>query len=126
VKIDPSSLNWRSLPGRRSADPFVGLDHGNISARVVRIEAGATRRPHIHDGVHEAIYVVSGTGHFWEDGSSQRVGPGDCILVRPNVPHATVPDPGSDIELVCFWPHPDGASTTRELSETIQLPEDAS
>jgi quercetin dioxygenase-like cupin family protein len=121
VKIDRSTLRWRSLPGRRSADPLKGIDHGDVSARLVRIDRGADRSPHVHAGIPELIYVVDGTGHFWEDGRIQRVGPGDCIFVAPGIPHATVPDSHSDMELLCLWPHPDGGATTRELDETIQL-----
>jgi quercetin dioxygenase-like cupin family protein len=121
LKIDRDSLHWRSLPGRESADPFEGLEQKGFSARLVRIEAGAKRSPHVHAGIPEMIYVIEGSGHFWEDGTARRIRAGDFVLVSADVPHATVPDDQVDVELLCFWPHPDGASTTRELQGLIHL-----
>lgn len=119
--IRSSALEFRALPGRVSADPFEGVDAGRLSMRVVRLEAGAQRRPHRHPISAEAMYVVEGTGHFWENGQVRRVKAGDCVLVRPGVAHATVPDQDAAMELVCFLPHPDLASNTEELEEVIRI-----
>ncbi len=34
------------------------------------------------------------------------MGPGDTVLVPAGVAHATIPDAGETMELVCFFPHP--------------------
>jgi quercetin dioxygenase-like cupin family protein len=121
VVVSSSELDFRSLPGRTAANPFAGFDTGGLSMRVVHIEAGATRSPHRHPHSPEAIYVVEGSGHFWEDGRARRVNEGDCVLVAPGVPHATVPDRDSAMKLVCFWPHPDLSSNSEEIAGRIQL-----
>jgi quercetin dioxygenase-like cupin family protein len=115
-----SELDFRSLPGRSSADPFRDLGAGDLSMRVVRVAGGSSRRPHLHPHSSEAIYVVAGSGRFWEDGESRRIGPGDCILVMPGVPHATIPDVDSDMTLACFFPHPDLASNIEEIDTELE------
>ncbi len=119
--VTSSELDFRPLPGRTAADPFRGLDTGDLSMRVVHVAAGATRSPHRHPYSHEAIYVVQGSGLFWEDGRSRRVNEGDCILVAPGVPHATIPDRDAGMKLVCFWPHPDLSSNIEEIAGQIQI-----
>jgi quercetin dioxygenase-like cupin family protein len=94
---------------------------GDISMRVVRLDAGARRNPHRHPHSHEAIYVVEGAGHFWEDGRAHKVSKGDCVLVAPGVPHATIPDRDAGMKLVCFFPYPDLASNIEELDGEIEL-----
>ncbi|MGH2694342.1 MAG: cupin domain-containing protein [Actinomycetota bacterium] len=119
--VSASELDFRSLEGRSSADPFRSLDADGLSMRVVHLAAGATRKPHRHPHSCEAMYVVEGSGHFWEHGRAHRVEQGDCILVAPGVPHATIPDRGEDMKLVCFLPHPDLTSNIEELNEEIEV-----
>src|SRR5919106_3331921 len=72
VVVSSSKLDFRPLPGRTAANPFAGHDAGGLSMRVVHLDAGAARSPHRHPRSHEAIYVVEGRGHFWEDGRARR------------------------------------------------------
>jgi quercetin dioxygenase-like cupin family protein len=99
-------LRYRALPGREAADPFEGARADGFCLRVVRIRASAGRSPHRHPHSQEAIYAVSGGGTLWEDGVGRRFEAGDAALVEAGVAHATVPDPGTAMELVCFFPHP--------------------
>jgi quercetin dioxygenase-like cupin family protein len=119
--VTSSALDFRALPGRSSADPFAGLDSPGFSMRVVRLPAGVERKPHRHPLSREAIYVVEGHGHFWEDGRVHRVGAGDCILVEAGAAHATVPDRDSAMKIVCFLPHPHLPANIEELDEVIRL-----
>jgi quercetin dioxygenase-like cupin family protein len=121
VVVSSSQLDFRPLPGRTAANPFADDDTGSMSMRVVHLEAGATRNPHRHPYSHEAIYVVEGRGLFWESGYARRVSEGDCVLVAPGVPHATVPDRDAKMKLVCFWPHPDLASNIEEIDGQIHI-----
>ena len=114
-----SARRFRRLPGRVAADPFEGGAPEGLSLRVVRLEGGARRSPHRHPHSQEAIYVVSGAGVLWEDGVMHRFEGGDCALIEAGVPHATLPDPGTAMELVCFWPHPDLARNIEELTDTV-------
>jgi quercetin dioxygenase-like cupin family protein len=109
---------FRQLPGRESADPFDGSPSGDFSMRIVRVEGGR-RSPHRHPYSHEAFYVVSGKGVLWEDGNESRIEAGDCALIDPGVAHAAIPDDGTDMELVCFFPHPDLDNNIEELEEIV-------
>lgn len=101
-----ADLMFTPLDGRRSADPLVGL-RADSSVRVVRLRRTGGRRAHLHPRSEEVIYVAAGTGHVWIDGRRSPVAAGDVVHVPRGAVHATVPDRGSDMELVCFFPHPD-------------------
>jgi quercetin dioxygenase-like cupin family protein len=120
--VPARSLVFDELPGRASANPFPGMDSGAMSLRLVRVVAGAGRTPHRHPESAEAIYVVRGRGQLWEEGSLRPVAAGDCALIPRGVPHATVPDPGYSMELVCFFPHPDLKANLEELDGPIDFP----
>lgn len=113
-----SNLRFTRLEGRASADPFAGLAAEGLSVRLVRVEGGR-RSPHRHPHSQEAVYVVSGNGVLWEDGKEQRVAPGDCALIAAGIPHAALPDPGTSLELVCFFPHPDLSANIEELDGIV-------
>lgn len=115
-------LEFKALPGRASADPFEDVADADLSMRIVDIEPG-DRNPHLHPHSYEAMYVVSGAGTFWEDGSAERVAAGDAILVAPNTPHATIADEGAPLRLACFFPRAHLASNIQELEGTIVLDE---
>jgi len=118
--VKAADLKAGALPGRMSADPFGRLDDAGLSMRVVEVASGE-RSPHRHPLSYEAMFVVRGSGHLWENGRVYRVEPGDCILIPRDVPHVTLPDDGGDMTLVCFFPHSDLASNLQELQGTIDL-----
>jgi quercetin dioxygenase-like cupin family protein len=120
VIVKAADLEAGALPGRMSADPFGPLDDAGLSMRVVEVAPGE-RSPHRHPQSYEAMFVVRGSGHLWENGRVYRVEPGDCILIPRDVPHATVADEGTPMTLVCFFPHPDLPANLQELQGTIDL-----
>lgn len=107
-------LRFVELPGRRSADPLAGLG-ADVSVRIVRLEYGSRRRPHRHPLTCEVVHVVAGHGEAWQAGERTAVAAGDTLLIPAGVPHATLPAPGSTLELVCFFPHPDLRANLEEL-----------
>lgn len=107
--VPGDSLNYVELPGRDSADPFDGLDTQG-SARIVRLTRTSRRTAHRHPHSEEIVYVLAGTGAVWIDGTSTPVRAGDIVHVPTGSAHATVPDEGVAMELVCFFPHPDLAA----------------
>jgi quercetin dioxygenase-like cupin family protein len=119
VIVRRESLSYRQLPGRSTADPFTEAKPLGLSMRVVYLRGGARRNPHRHPHSHEAIYVLRGRGALWEDGSSSPFEAGDCALIDPGVAHATIPDAGNDMELVCFFPHPELPANTDEVEDLI-------
>lgn len=109
-----AELVFEQLPGREASDPFPGRD--DLEVRVVRVPWGP-RHPHVHRSMPEVIYVAGGRGLLWRDGRFDRLETGDCALIEPGVAHATLPDPGSSIELVCFFPRPGLRADTHELED---------
>ena len=109
------TLHYRTLPGRDAADPFQELPDAPVSVRFVRLHPDAPRRPHRHPHSVEVVHVLGGSGTAWLDGERTPVRPGDTFLVPEGAAHATLPDPGVELELACFFPHPDLAADLEEL-----------
>lgn len=125
LKVTKSTeLRFKALPGRDSADPFNGEGaDANLSLRLVKMTSNPDRTPHVHPRSAEAVYVKAGRGTLWVDGERISIQAGDTFLVPAGAKHATLPDPESDMELICFFPHPDLANNMLELSEVVGLEE---
>ena len=117
--IRGAALEFATLPGRQSADPFAAghapasTGGADSSVRVVRIAPGP-RTPHRHPRSSEVVYVAAGAGVAWEDGRRTDVAAGDLVAIPRGVPHATVAG-DNGLLLVCFFPDPDLASNLEEL-----------
>jgi len=110
--IDGHHLRFVDLPGRRSADPLDGV--GSVSSlRIVELGRTEGRTAHLHPHSEEVIYVESGSGQVWIDGTLHRVEQGDVVHIPAGAPHATIPDEEVQMRLICFFPHP-------ELSDNIE------
>jgi len=119
--ITRSTRDYVQRPGRLVVNPLEGLETDALSVRIVKLDGNTRRTPHLHPHSQEVIYVVRGEGMLWEDGRTERFVEGDCALVAAGVPHATVPDTGTKMELICFFAHPDLLANTQELPD-ISLP----
>jgi quercetin dioxygenase-like cupin family protein len=113
--VGPGELEFREFPGRTTSDPFAGWGQGESTVRQVVLERVAARNPHRHPLSEEIVYVVSGQGRVWLDGTYHPVGPGSWYRIPAGTPHATVPDPGERMSLVCFFPHDDFADNIEEI-----------
>ncbi|NND85524.1 MAG: hypothetical protein HKN46_10295, partial [Acidimicrobiia bacterium] len=49
----------------------------------------------------------------WIDGERFPLSPGTTVRIPIGAAHATIPDEGSAMRLICFFPHPD-------LSENLE------
>lgn len=116
-------VEFLEMPGRVSGDPLRGLN-AESSLRVSRPERTSSRRAHIHPRSEEVIYVKSGSGAIYIEGELQRVAPGDTVLVPAGAAHATIPDEGSAMELICFFPHPNLQDNIEETDIEV-MKEDA-
>ena len=103
--ISRPGLEFIELPGRRSADPLSEVASAS-SLRVVQMERTEGRTAHVHPHSEEVVVVTAGHGRVWIDGAWFPVATGDVVRIPTGVPHATVPDEHSQLELVCFFPHP--------------------
>jgi quercetin dioxygenase-like cupin family protein len=116
-------LDFRDLPGRSAADPLAGIDTGRLSMRVVNVPDTPRRHLHRHPLSPEVVYVADGHGFAWQDGTATRVGPGDIVWIPTDAHHATIPDRGSQLKLICFFPHGDLGANLVELAETVSIDE---
>lgn len=121
--VRPSHLDFEERPGRQSADPFRALDVTDVTVRVVNIHDTPERTLHRHPFSPEIVYVAEGNGINWQDGTPTRVGPGDIVWIPTNARHATLPEPGSRLKLICFFPHGDLDRNLVELEETVSIDE---
>ncbi|MGH2774923.1 MAG: cupin domain-containing protein [Actinomycetota bacterium] len=124
--VERDALRFVARAGRESADPLAGpstdplFEAGvDFTVRIVRLSSETVRWAHRHPLSVELLHVCRGRGLLWEGGVERRFEQGDTALVPVGVPHATVPDPGTDMELICFFPHSDLDSNIEELEDMI-------
>jgi quercetin dioxygenase-like cupin family protein len=79
------------------------------------LEPGHTPRPHAHD-YEQIFYIVAGRVRFTVGGESADMGPGDVLLVPPNVVHfaETLGDEPA-IDLSIFTPRRDEYAAEESL-----------
>lgn len=116
--VRATDLDYVDLPGRRSADPFPGQE-AESSVRIVDLERTEGRTAHRHPHSEEIVVVGQGTGEVWIDGIRTPVGPGDVVCIPAGAAHATVPDEGVTMRLVCFFPHPDLSQNVEETNQRV-------
>ena len=91
------------------------MEDVNLSARIVRLVSDVSRTAHVHPHSAEVFFVSQGEGTVWVEGARRRVHTGDTVLIPAGVAHATLPDPGEEMQLLCFFPHPDLGANILEL-----------
>ena len=120
--VGRSAFDFVDLLGRRSADPLAAVD-SQSSVRYVVLHHDPTRTAHRHPYSEEVMQVIAGQGHVWVEGSRLPVKKGDVVRIPLGAAHATVPDPGSTVELICFFPHPNLAENIVETDIAVNRPE---
>lgn len=118
--VHRSDLIFRPLPGRDAAAPF---DDGRCALRIVRLRRIPDRAPHVHPHLDELIHVTRGSGLLWTNGETSEVAAGDVVQIPAGIPHATIPDPDVEMELVCFFLGELNEGATIEMEEPITLGE---
>ncbi len=119
MSITPrDSLRFVDLPGRQSADPLENQS-AESSVRIVRLERTEGRTAHRHPLSEEVVVVAKGSGSVWIEGEVFPVGQGDVVRIPAGAAHATIPDEGSRVELVCFFPHPSLSENIQDTSITV-------
>lgn len=117
--VGSDALEFRDFPGRRTANPFAG-SRGESTVRQVTIDPVPRRSPHVHPRSEEVVFVVSGRGRVWIDGTYHPVSPGSWYRIPAGTPHATLADPGERMSLVCFFPDDDFKSNIEELDLVLE------
>ena len=84
-----------SYVGRQGLTYLTGITNATVGASsicmtVVTMPPGARAKPHYHDGIETAIYVVEGEVEMrWGEGLRERLvtRAGDYVFIPANVPH---------------------------------------
>ena len=119
--VTPDQAKRLGLPGRASFEIVSGaMGSCNASVRLVEIPAQVPgeepRRPHVHHGFEECIYVLSGAGRTLTASGSHPVRQGDTVLIPSEEPHVTRNTGSTPLMLLCFFPTPDVAKATEDLA----------
>ena len=64
-----------------------GQKDPHLSVSMLEINPGVEIPIHTHETQADSIYVVSGEGEAYLNGSWQKIGPGDYILIPPGEEH---------------------------------------
>lgn len=101
------------LAGRRAADPLESTE-ATSSLRIVDLERIPGRTAHRHPHSEEVVYIAAGQGVVWINGTVAPIGTGDVVHIPRGAAHATIPEEGVSMRLVCFFPHPDLLANVEE------------
>ncbi len=110
--VPGDQVEFVDLPDRSFGDPLRTVDAAS-TVRIVQVERTEHPAAHRHPVSEKVISVVEGTGAVYVDGTFTKLGRGDLVHVPADAAHATVPDPGETMLLVCFFPH-------RKLAENLE------
>jgi len=107
------------LRGRTALELLRGDGTGaDMSVRVVEVapeEPGPGERPlHVHDGVGEFIWLLSGSGTVHCSDGPLAVEAGEGVYVPPGERHKIVPSGAEPLRLMCVFATGDIAARTRE------------
>jgi mannose-6-phosphate isomerase-like protein (cupin superfamily) len=91
-------------------EPFVTKDGSTIrelhhtdvqSLAEATLEPGQATERHYHRATEEIYAVVKGSGELEVDGQTQRIRPGDAVLIPPRAWHTLVNDGTSELRILC-------------------------
>jgi len=118
--LKQSQAKRLGLPGRTSLEPVSGAIGSRLTFRIAEIAVprpgDPPRGPHLHHGFEECFYVLKGTGITVAESGEIPIGPGDIVLIPPNEKHMTRNTGNEPLVLLCFFPEPDIAKRTTELT----------
>jgi mannose-6-phosphate isomerase-like protein (cupin superfamily) len=65
------------------------------------LEPGQATERHYHRATEEIYFVIKGSGDMEVDGESERIRPGDAVLIPPGAWHTLVNDGTSELRILC-------------------------
>lgn len=114
--MNPPSINWDDLPPHPVKQGDIEAVYRNLGAAAGSVRVGVRRediaaggRPtpaHRHTYEEEIFYVLRGSGLSWQDGTTCRIGPGDCLAYVPNRRAHTVVGGRDGVDLLAFGERP--------------------
>ena len=75
----------------------------NFLMRQFTLEAGGHTPFHNHDWEHE-VYVLEGAGRVKYEDRDESIGPGDAILIPPNMKHQFQASSEKQLKFLCMVP----------------------
>jgi mannose-6-phosphate isomerase-like protein (cupin superfamily) len=82
-------LKQDQLPLSNTARELVGADHGGVGVCVIFVDALPGRGPRLHKHPYEEVFIVlEGEVTFVAGGEEIQAGPGEVVIVPPELPHA--------------------------------------
>ena len=107
-KINIEEVKPRTMPGRNIYDLITSrvLGSKHIALEVTKIAPGKVLRPcHSHSS-EEVMFVVSGKGMVWVDGSVEDLRDGDAVLWPSGSKHSLKNTGNKELVLVCAFSNP--------------------
>lgn len=107
MKLDFDAIPEQTIPHFKGGDGEIRARmFWDGSTRIMRaaLPPGSSIGLHRHDGNREAIYVLSGRGTAWTDGSPEPVGPGQCHFCPEGSEHKLVNDGTEDLVFFAVVP----------------------
>jgi len=89
--IHESDVAFKQLPGRLHKMVIGPTDFGrakNMCFGLAEFPARSQAPAHVHRGEEEIVYVLSGHGEVYLDGSPEPLKPGTCVYIPPQVTHS--------------------------------------
>ena len=75
----------------------------NFALRVIELQPGASSPHHAHDWEHE-MFILSGHGAVWKEGSEVPIREGDALLIPPDEEHEIINRSDDLLRFICLIP----------------------
>ena len=123
--VHENDIEEIALPGRdlRWLVTKERLDAKHLSMCVIRVQPGQTVKPaHSHPNGEEVIYIVSGSGRVFVDGSVDSVREGSAVLFPQGSVHMLQNTGDEEMKVACFFAPPSDLGTYK-FFEDIEFPD---
>ena len=106
--IHENDVDSVSLPGRdhKMVVKPDTMNSEQMCAGVAVFPAGKHAPAHVHDAAEEILYVLSGRGKMYFDGTPETIEPGTFMLVKRGVEHSLEADAGEDLKVFYVFSPP--------------------
>lgn len=122
--VDEDSVEALDLPGRRLRWLITkdSVDAQHCTMCMIQVSPGQTVKPaHSHPNGEEVIYIVTGSGRVWIDGTVDSVKAGSVVLFPQGKPHMLQNNGTEEMKVVCFFAPPSDLGTYK-FFEGIEFP----
>jgi quercetin dioxygenase-like cupin family protein len=109
--VDETRVEALDLPGRRlswmvtkDVSKKNTVDAQHCSMCMIKVSPGQTVKPaHSHPNGEEVIYIVTGSGRVWIEGTVEPVKAGSAVLFPQGQVHMLQNNGTEEMKVVCFF-----------------------